>query len=222
MVFDIQQRLFDEDGDYMEGEAEEYRKQLMGLFAESPEGRVILDGGSDLGWADILMDYGISYEGVTPATMTAPDLETVLFGIFPRKVSAPPETAPDAIREIRAFWQFLSREFELKNAKACLKILDDRGEKRLAREMGNSANFGMAKSFFTMGQGRGFDVESEEGLQQWMQTYNAELPQKDWGDSSLGLPPFLEGESHRSKRIGTSRAKRKMQRKSRKRNRQKR
>ncbi len=114
----------------------------MKLFAESPEGRVILDRGSDFGWADILMDYGISYEGVTPATMTAPDLETVLFSTFPHKVSAPPETAPDAIREIRAFWQFLSREFELKNARSCLKVLDDRGEQRLAKEMGNPANFG--------------------------------------------------------------------------------
>ncbi len=222
MSFDIHLRLFDEEGDYKEGEAEEYREQLVELFAESPEGRALLDEGVDLGWADMLMDYGMSYEGVTPTTMTPLDLEAVVFGIFPRKVSAPPEDAPEAIRELRAFWRFLGRELKLRNAKACLKVLDDRAEKRLAREMSNPANFGMAKSFFTAGEDRGFDLSSEEGLQQWVQAHNAELSLRDAGVSLFGPPPVAARKRQGSKRTGTSRAKRKMQRKSRKRNRKKR
>lgn len=41
--------------------------------------------------------------------------------------------------------------------------------------MSNPANFGMAKSLVMLGQERGFDMTSEEGLNEWMQTYNAEL-----------------------------------------------
>jgi hypothetical protein len=41
--------------------------------------------------------------------------------------------------------------------------------------MSNPANFGMAKSFFMMGKARGFDMYTQEGLDEWMMTYNTEL-----------------------------------------------
>jgi len=45
-------------------------------------------------------------------------LRELLFDIFPRKVSADAEEAPQAIRELQAFWQFAQREFQLENAAA--------------------------------------------------------------------------------------------------------
>ncbi len=53
MAFDIRQPVFNEDGDYLEEAAFDYRKQLMDLFAASPEGQALLDQGNDLGRANM-------------------------------------------------------------------------------------------------------------------------------------------------------------------------
>jgi hypothetical protein len=222
--FEIAQPLFDEDGEYQEEEAEQYREQLMQLFAESPEAQPLLQEGVGLGWADMMMHYGIGYEGCTPGTMTAIDVENVVFRIFPRKVSAPAEDAPEIIREIRAFWAFLDRHFHVKNAKACLELLGEAAETRLARAMSNPANFGMAKSFFMAGRARGFDVTSEEGLLSWAQIHRAELALASRESPLLGAPTPVSSEKRSSavsKRDDRNRRKRKMQRESRRRNRRK-
>jgi hypothetical protein len=100
-------------------------------------------------------------------------LDEILFEIFPRKVSVPAEAAPEIIRELAAFFTFLAREFKLPNAAQCLQVLDERATRRLAKELANPANFGMAKAFVMQGQQQGFDISSEEGLNQWMLAYNA-------------------------------------------------
>src|SRR5260370_3379958 len=41
--------------------------------------------------------------------------------------------------------------------------------------MGDPANFGIAKSFVMMGLERGFDLSSEEGINEWMARDNAEI-----------------------------------------------
>jgi hypothetical protein len=123
----------------------------------------------------MLIDFGINYLSVTPPQMSPDDMRAILFDLFPRKVSASADEAPDIIRELQAFWQFLQREFHLENAAACLKALDEKTARKLKKEMGDPANFGIAKSFVTMGMQRGFDMSSEEGLNEWMAIYNAEI-----------------------------------------------
>ena len=54
-------------------------------------------------------------------------------------------------------------------------MLDEKAAHKLKREMSNPANFGVSKSFVMMGMERGFDFGSEEGIHEWMVTYNAEL-----------------------------------------------
>lgn len=219
MTFDVRQRLYSDDGDYNEAAAQEYRQQLMDLFVESPEGSALIDEGIEIGWAELLVVYSMDYEGVTPATMAPWHLESVVFSIFPRKVSAQPDEARGAILELRAFLRFLDREYEIENARECLEVLDDQAEARLARELGNPANFGMAKSFFMEGDARGFDLSSEEGLQQWVRAQNAEFASQGGAPS---LPELqLPGGGRAKKRHDTRRAKRKMKRQSRKRNRRK-
>src|SRR5262249_7154587 len=61
---------------------------------------------------------------------------------------------------------------------------------RLKKELGNPANFGMAKSFMMQGEARGFDMTSEAGINQWMNTYNAELAQGV--TPPLPLPGFFD------------------------------
>jgi hypothetical protein len=175
MAFNIHQQVYDRDGMQLEDKAREYQDQLLELFEQSPEWQEFWNEDRATGWASMLLDYGLNYVGVTPPQMSPDHLREILFDIFPRKVTAPADDAPDVIGELQAFWKFLQREFHLENAAANLAILDEKAVRRLKREMDNPDNFGIAKSFVTMGMQRGFDMSSEEGINEWMATYNAEI-----------------------------------------------
>jgi hypothetical protein len=223
MAFNIRQKVVDGYGELDEKKVAAYREQLFDLFVESPEGQALIDEGIRPVWADTMMDYGFGYIGVTPAQMTPDNLREILFDIFPRKVSAEPDEAPNMIRELQAFWKFLQREYQLENAAACLKVLDDRAVRTLKEEMSNPANFGMAKSFFMMGKARGFDMYTEEGLNEWMETYNAELAAGIGQRVPSPFPPptmpTFSGIYEGSTRKSQGQSRQKMARVSRKRNR---
>jgi hypothetical protein len=140
----------------------------------------------------MMMDFGMNYLSVTPPGMSPDDLHEILFDLVPRKVSAPADDAEGIVRELRAFWTFLQREFHLANAEACLKMLDEKTASQLTKELSNPANFGIAKSFVMMGMERGFDLSSEEGINEWMETYNNELA------AGTGLRIPLPGERSES------------------------
>ena len=193
MTFDIRQQVFDEDGTVLEHEAEEYQDQLLELFEQSPEAQALSDEGIEGGWTRMMIDLGMNYIGVTPAEMSASHLREILFDLIPRKISAPAEEAPEIMREFQAFWSFLQREFHLENATACLNVLNGKAAQELKKRMSNPANFGMAKSFFTMGIQRGFDMQSQEGINEWMRTYNAEIA------AGTGTPFNIPGERKMSR-----------------------
>ncbi len=175
MAFDIHQQVFDRDGMPLEKKAASYQDQLIQLFEQSPEGQALRDDGIEPAWTGMVIDFGINYLSVTPPRMSPDQLREILFDIFPRKVSASADEAGEVVRELQAFWQFMQREFQLENAAACLKVLDDKAVRQLKKEMSSPANFGIAKSFMMMGVERGFDMSSEEGINRWMTTYNAEI-----------------------------------------------
>ena len=131
MAFNIQQQVFDRDGMLLEKKASLYQDQLVQLFEQSPEGQALWNEGLEPGWASMMIDFGMNYQGVTPPQMSPDDLRTILFDLFPRKVSASAEEASAIIRELQAFWQFLQREFHLENAAACLKVLDEKTARKL-------------------------------------------------------------------------------------------
>lgn len=233
MAFDIHQQVFDEDGEYFEEAGFRYRKELEALFEASVEAKTLEDEGIEPRWVYNLMDLGMSYQGVTPAQMSATDLRIILFDLIPRKISAKSEQAPEAIREFQLFWTFLQREFHLENAAACLEVLNEKSTvRRMREEMENPANFGMAKSLVMMGLERGFDVSSQEGMNEWAATYNAELADGTGTPIPLGgtfgMPKMVEmpamSRQHRagsSRKSQTGKAKRKMVKSSRKQNRTK-
>src|ERR1017187_9269360 len=124
MTFDIQQKIFDKDGMPIEKKASQYQDELAQLFEQSPEGQALSNEGVEPGWAGMMIEFGINYLSVTPPQMSPAGLREILFDIIPRKVSTSADEADDIVRELRAFWQFLQREFQLANAAACLKVLD--------------------------------------------------------------------------------------------------
>jgi hypothetical protein len=75
MAFNIHQSVFSRDGDYMEKAALRYRQQLLQLFEQSSEGKALEEEGIQPGgWTDMVMEFGMTYPGVTPAQMLAADL----------------------------------------------------------------------------------------------------------------------------------------------------
>jgi hypothetical protein len=120
-----------------------------------------------------MIHYAIAYPGVTPPTMTSNDLEEVVFSLFPRKVITETGDAAEIIQELRAFWQFLQRVYQLPQARLMLERLTPQAARGLERELQDPANFGMAKSFVLMGKEAGFDMESPEGMRAWVEAYNA-------------------------------------------------
>ena len=216
MAFDIHQSIFGRYGEPDEKKARKYQDELVKLFVESPEGKALEAKGIEAGgWADITIDFGINYLGITPAKMTPDKLREILFELFPRKLSTLPEAAPEIIEELQAFWLFLQREFGLGNAAAILKVLDNKAAPILEEELGNPAHFGIAKSMVMMGLERGFNMTSQEGMEEWMNTYNAELA------AGTGLRIPLPGEQSVNARKARTKIKRGMAKNSRKQNRKK-
>ena len=214
MTFNIHQQVFDRDGMPLEKKTSQYQDQLLQLFEQSPEGQALRDEGIEAGWASLLIDFGMHYLSVTPPQMAPHHLREILFELFPRKVSAAADEAPAIIHELQAFWQFLQREFQLENAAACLSVLDEKAARKLKSEMSNPANFGIAKSFVMMGMERGFDLSSEESMNEWMAKYNAEIA------AGTGLRIPLPGEQSASAQQFRNRLKPRPTRSKRKRSRQ--
>jgi hypothetical protein len=173
MPFDLNEAVFDEHGTYLEEKAMRYEEALMNQFAASPEGQAIQERGTELGWARAMIHYAITYPGVTPPAMTTGDLEEVVFDLFPRKVITERGDGAEIIQELRAFWRFLQRVYQLPQAKQMLARLTPQAARRLEHELQEPANFGMAKSFVLMGKEAGFDMESPEGMRAWVEAYNA-------------------------------------------------
>jgi hypothetical protein len=184
-MFDINQKPYDEEYGELDEEAfEQYIDHLMEEFAESPEAQTIIERVGQVSWAGAMVEYAMHYPGVTPPGMSVGDFEEVVFEIFPRKVSTEASNAGEIIAELRAFWEFLRRAYQLKNADKILAKLTPAAVPRLERELANPRNFGMAKSFFMQGQELGFDMTQQEGIDAFMNFYNSRLL-----ESRMGGPP---------------------------------
>jgi hypothetical protein len=222
MGFEFDRRFDESGGEIDEGAFEEYTDELMGLFAESPEVREHLPAEAGICWAAYMMDFGVRHLGVTPATMTPAHFGEVLFDIFPRKMSCESSCAPEIVRELRAFWLFVGREFGARHAAACVRLLEGDAAARLEQALADPSNYGMAKGFFMKGQKAGFDMTTQKGMNEWMVAYNAAVAATRRGigtDTPVSpLPPFLPGRP-RNASSESKRKKRKMQRAARKRNR---
>jgi len=174
-VFDFSKRLISEydgaiDWERIDGLLEE--------FLDSEEGKPYRPSGTH--WVPLVIEYALRYEVAKLPEIDRRVMQIVLFGLFPEKVSMAPEAAPEAIRETRAFWTFLQRQYGLKNAAGVLALLDPGAEGRLRKELADPSNYGMAKSFVMAGEAAGFDMTTQEGMNEFMAVYNARL----------GLPPM--------------------------------
>ena len=156
-----------------------------------------------------VMGFASSYFESSVASLSAEQLDEIVFEIIPRKVAVRASDAPEMIAELRAFYAFLKRAYALKQADACLRVLGGDAAERLAAKLGDASSFGMAKTIVDLGARAGFDMSSEDGVHAWM----AQL-------QKTGMKPSLASPSASKKRASPAKAKqRKEARKARKKNR---
>lgn len=167
--FKLDQDLGDE---YDEDRVMEYIEGLTRRFESSPEAHSLVEQDASIVWASTMMHYSIQHLGLRPFEMSVADHNEVVFDLFPRKVSTDPESAEEIVTELRAFWQFMQREYGLGNAARILGELGADAVGRLEDKLANPRSFGMAKSFFRMGELSGFDMSTPEGLAELTRQYN--------------------------------------------------
>ena len=175
-MFDIHQAVFDEDGERDDDVINDYIDDLLAEFEDSPEGQAFLDAYDQIGWSASMMDLAINHLGCTPSDMTASDFEEIFYELIPRKIATEAENAPEIVAELRAFWQFVARQYALEHAQQIVEFLDDDAAKDLQEALSNPSKFGIAKSFFTMGLNAGFDMRSPEGMLAFQAAFNSSLP----------------------------------------------
>ena len=205
---------------------EKFQDALLQQFYDSPEGQARLKDDPDMGfWAAQLIEFGFNYIGISVPKMRVADIREIVTELFPRKISlSSSDDANDAIPELVAFWQYLQREYQLANAESVLNFLNQI-KPAFNKLMNDSSKFGMAKSFFMLGQSQGYDMTSQRGMDEFMLEYNTKLLQQSEPPTLPSAEPAWLGSglfgSGLSQHRKTSKNKRKMEKQSRKKNRKK-
>ncbi len=193
---DLMAALIEASGD--DEERFELNAALLRRFDASPEAK----GLAGEGWADSLLSFGLDYCGRTISEFDAHDVDEIVFSIIPRKVSVEAEAAAEIIAELRAFFRFLMREYELPGAAECLQRLSGDAVEALHGKLSDPRNFGMAKTFFTSGLEAGYDMRSEAGVAAWMKEANSSLAREP-------KPKLTQAEKNKRKAARRGRKKKK-------------
>lgn len=102
---------------------------LLAYFSEAPEAA----GLEHFQHVHTVLDLAASHLGKTVSSVSAPDLVEVLFDVMPVRVRLKVEETEDLVLVMRAFYQFLKREYALEQADACLVVLNRTALKKLER-----------------------------------------------------------------------------------------
>jgi hypothetical protein len=199
MDFDIHQ-LDNLDFDEAELLLHKYIDELIDQFIESPEGQSHVTDYPNVGWwINSFIEQGYEYEGFTLPSMTQGNVATLMELILPRKITLMDiADAEDAIPELTAFWAFLKREYSLQNAESIIlylfSIKDKFGEWMMDPDRG-----GMTKKFMLTGMKAGFDMTTQEGLNAFQASYNAQLKKKRSAKKKLKSKQKGFGDSGKNK-----------------------
>ena len=190
MSVDLQRLDHIKDYDQAIEALEEFVEDLVSEFVTSAEGKTYLKAHPEMeeyvgSWIDHLLYFGYAYESVTLPNMTVGNIDVIVTKIFPNKISLlDPEEANTAIPELSAFWQYLKREYKHPQAHKIIKLLKQI-QPKFKHLMNDSRNFGIAKSFMMEGIAEGFDMTTQEGIEEFQQQYNQKL---QGANPNPGLP----------------------------------
>jgi hypothetical protein len=134
--FDIHAWLVDDEGYVDEDAVERYQRELLRLFRASPEARALRQQGIRLKWAELMLEFALNDLDLTLPRMDDDDLLTILLEYFPGKTLMDVDDIDAVLVELHAFWEFVKRDYRLRNARACLRALNRRTAQRMALAVG--------------------------------------------------------------------------------------
>jgi hypothetical protein len=179
-------------------------EELLRRFRASPEAQNLAYVDS----CDTVLEFAETYFEVNIFTMTADDLDEVLFDILPRKLSASASDAADVVRAMRALYMYMARALNFDNVEEYLELLGPEAETKLTAEMADTSNFGPAKSMAMAAHRAGVSLDDRAGLDAWIKGKST--------DSFFGLPAAppkkvspLNAKAKKQKRKATRKARHK-------------
>lgn len=136
MPFDIRQRVTNPETGRIDREAAAaYNEELLRQFKASPEWQARPKEAQDEEWVDFFLDAAVDVTGLTAAQLTPADLRELLDAIFPIELYYEDGDPAQIIADLRALYAFLDREYALPNAAECLAALDDAAVASLRRRV---------------------------------------------------------------------------------------
>lgn len=175
MRFDINQWLLDENGYFLEDEADQYQDTLIRRFESSIEGKAYLKG-READWADMFLDIVIRRFGMMLQYVYTEVMRDIFYDAIPASVVIDPQEASHVIEELKAFFQFLKREFSLPNADPCLKVLNQKNLlKRFTEELNNPDNYSPTKTIMMQMLSEGVDITDQGQVMTFIEGYNARI-----------------------------------------------
>ncbi len=123
--------------------------------------------------ASTMLEYKWGYADGRIFHWTRSELEDLLLGHFPRKVSVDQEDILRVVPEVDDFLRFLQRTNRL-TGDPLPDLLDELSDLRpdFATAMQDPANFGMAKSLVAQMHAEGLDVLQPEAVDRWIEEFN--------------------------------------------------
>ncbi len=166
------------NGELHEKNAETYLQNATRAFANSVEGKSVLENDEEPWMVYRFLELALDYLGVTVESMSLADVEELILDVFPRKVSSEAKKCNGMIVQLAAFWRFVDRVYDVKLAsKIAARLEKLKGQFRDA--MTDSSNFGLAKSMVMAGNAAGFDMTTQEGLNDFMVAYNSGITKQN-------------------------------------------
>ena len=197
MSFDINQWLIDDNGYFLEEEAQKYQDTLVKRFANSEEGRAFLKG-QEVDWADLFLDVVIRRLGMMLQYVYTDVMREIFYDVIPATVVVDPKEASTVIEELKAFFQFLKREFSLPNADACLKVLNQKNLlKRFTDALNDPSNYSPTKIILMQMVDEGVDITDQGQVATFIEGYNASIAE------AMKPPPVTEKAQAQHKAVKT-------------------
>lgn len=163
-------------GDVNAQAAQAYYERAYDTFSKSSEAQEFVAQHGELGWHQMLLEFGLDYLGAAVDDMTVGDVSEFVLEHIPRKVSVDAEAAARIVAELTLFWKFLDRVYQLPAAKSIVEWLQEDGlVARLEAALSDTSNFGMAKSIVALGRRAGYDMTTQEGMAQFREVFNRRM-----------------------------------------------
>lgn len=182
MTFNIDLTIFDST----EEQVIAYQDELLKRFAASPEGQAVLDD-EGVDWSELFLDTAIMRLGIHLRYIYTQDMREILYDVIPAHAIIDVEDVPALIEELKAFFQFIKREFELENADKCLKVLNQKNlQQRITDALNDPNNFAPGKVILMQMLEEGVDPTDQSQVAKFIEAYNAKMTE------AMKPPPVTE------------------------------